>query len=147
MNNAMNKYLKIEYWNSCDLGNIYYQGGQHFWFFLDADVMEPFHEDIEDGQENGEGQFIATYRKQTKRYRIRTGLVSDYLIDAIQRMKLHDHVELTFKTGEIEQIYNIDVEVEWEFEKQLYQGIVTITFDIDESVLLTACCNNLTVEI
>ena len=39
----MNKYLKFEYWNTCDLGNIYYQGGQHFWFYLDGDVLEPFH--------------------------------------------------------------------------------------------------------
>ena len=40
----MNKYLKFEYWNTCDLGNIYYQGGQHFIFYLDADVGEPIHE-------------------------------------------------------------------------------------------------------
>ena len=45
----MNKYLKFEYWNTCDLGNIYYQGGQHFWFYLDADILEPFHEETEDG--------------------------------------------------------------------------------------------------
>ena len=141
----MNKYLKFEYWNTCDLGYLYYQGGQHFWFFLDADVLEPFHEDIEDGQENGEGEFVPTYRKQTKKYQVKSSLVSDYLIDAIQRMKLHDHIELTFKTGEVEQIYNVDVSVEWQFEKYLYQGLVTLTFDMDENVLLTSCCDNLTV--
>lgn len=141
----MNKYLKLEYWNTCDLGNIYYQGGQKFWFYLDADVAEPFHEDVEDGQENGDGEFIPTYRRQMKRYIIRTGLLSDYLIDAIQRMKLHDNIYLTFKTGEIEQIYNVDVEVEWQFEKFLHQGMVTMTFDMREGVLLTSCCDNLVV--
>ncbi len=141
----MNKYLKFEYWNTCDLGNIYYQGGQHFWFYLDGDVLEPFHEDIEDGQEDGEGDFIPTYRRQMKRYRIRTSLLSDYLIDAMQRMKLHDHIELTFKTGEIEQIYNLDVEPEWQFEKHCWQGTVTLTFDMDEKVVLGSCCDNLTV--
>ena len=141
----MNKYLKFEYWNTCDLGNIYYQGGQHFIFYLDADVAEPFHEEVEDGQENGDGDFIPTYRRQMKRYRIRTGLIPDYLIDAIQRMKLHDHIELTFKSGEVEQIYNIDVEPEWQFEKYAWQGTVTLTFDMDESITVGACCDNLTV--
>ena len=142
----MNKYLKFEYWNTCDLGNIYYQGGQHFIFYLDADVGEPIHEEVEEGQENGDGDFIATYRRQMKRYRIRTGLIPDYLIDAIQRMKLHDHIELTFKSGEVEQIYNVDCEVEWQFEKYAWQGTVTLTFDMDESITVGACCDNLVVQ-
>lgn len=142
----MNKYLKFEYWNTCDLGNIYYQGGQHFIFYLDADVGEPIHEEVEEGQENGDGDFIPTYRRQMKRYRIRTGLIPDYLIDAIQRMKLHDNIELTFKSGEIEQIYNVDCEVEWQFEKYAWQGTVTLTFDMDESITVGACCDNLVVQ-
>ena len=141
----MNKYLKFEYWNTCDLGNIYYQGGQHFIFYLDADVGEPIHEEVEEGQENGDGDFIPTYRRQMKRYRIRTGLIPDYLIDAIQRMKLHDHIELTFKSGEVEQIYNVDCEAEWQFEKYAWQGTVALTFDMDESITVGACCDNLTV--
>lgn len=140
-----NKYLKFEYWNTCDLGNIYYQGGQHFWFYLDGDVLEPFHEETEDGQENGEGDFIATSRRDVKRYRIRTSLISEFLVDAMQRMKLHDNIELTFKTGEIEQIYNVDIEIEWQFEKHNYQATAVITFDMDEKVLIGACCDNLTV--
>ena len=51
-------------------------------------------------------------------------------IDAIQRMKLHDNIELTFKSGEIEQIYNVDCEAEWQFEKYAWQGTVTLTFDM-----------------
>jgi hypothetical protein len=141
-----NKYLKFEYWNTCDLGNVYYQGGHHFWFYLDGDVLEPFHEDTEDGQENGEGDFVPTYRRQMKRYRIKSSLIPEHLIDAIQRMKLHDNIELTFKTGEVEQIYNLDVEPEWQFEKYCWQGTVTLTFDMDEKVVLGACCDNLTVE-
>jgi len=120
-------------------------GGQHFWFFLDGDVLEPFHEETEDGQENGEGDFIPTFRRGMKRYRIRTGLVPDYMVDAIQRMKLHDHIELTFKTGEIEQIYNVDVEMEWQFEKYCHQATVVLTFDMDEKIVVGSCCDNLTV--
>ena len=142
----MNKYLRFEYWNECDLGYIYYQGGQHFIFYIDGDITEPFHEEVEDGQENGDGTFIPTYRKGLKRYRIRTTLIPDYLIDAMQRMKLHDHIELTFKSGEIEQIYNVDCEVEWQFEKYAWQGTVALTFDMDESITVGACCDNLVVQ-
>jgi hypothetical protein len=120
-------------------------GGQHFWFYLDGDVMEPFHEETEDGQENGDGDFIPTFRRGMKRYRIRTGLVPDYMVDAIQRMKLHDHIELTFKTGEIEQIYNVDVEMEWVFEKMCHQATVVLTFDMDEKIVVGACCDNLSI--
>jgi len=60
-------------------------------------------------------------------------------------MKLHDTIELTFKSGEIEQIYNVDCEPEWQFEKYAWQGTVTLTFDMDESITVGACCDNLTV--
>jgi len=60
-------------------------------------------------------------------------------------MKLHDNIELTFKTGEVEQLYNLDIETEWQFEKYLHQATLTITFDMDEKVVLGACCDNLTV--
>jgi len=140
-----NKYLKFEYWNTCDLGNIYYQGGQHFWFFLDGDVGEPFYEEVEDGQENGDGDFVPTYRRQIKKYLIKSALVPDYLVDAMKRMELHDNIELTWKTGEVEQIYNVSVEPEWQFEKKCHQATVTITFDMDEKITVGACCDNLTV--
>ena len=141
----MNKYLKFEYWNTCDLGNIYYQGGQTFRFFLDADVGEPFYEEVEDGQENGDGDFVPTFRRQIKKYTIRTGLLPEHLIDAMKRMELHDHVELTFKTGEVEQIYNVSIENEWQFEKRSDQTTAVISFDIDEKVTTGACCDNLVV--
>jgi len=142
----MNKYLKFEYWNTCDLGNVYYQGGQHFWFFLDGDVGEPFYEEVEDGQENGDGDFVPTYRRQIKKYLIKSSLVPDYLVDAMKRMELHDNIELTWKTGEVEQIYNVSVEPEWQFEKKCHQATVTITFDMNEKITVGACCDNLTVE-
>ena len=140
-----NKYLKFEYWNTCDLGKIYYQGGQKFTFYLDGDALEPFYEEVEDGQENGDGDFIPTYRRQIKKYIIRTSLIPDYLFDAIKRMELHDNIELTWKSGEVEQIYNVQAEIEWQFEKYCWQGVATITFDMDEKITVGACCDNLTV--
>jgi len=63
----------------------------------------------------------------------------------MQRMKLHDNIELTFKTGEVEQIYNVEIEAEWVFEKYLWQAIATLTFDMDEKVVISGCCDNMTV--
>jgi len=141
----MNKVLKIEYWNTCDIGNVYYQGGHHFWFFLDADVGEPFHEITEDGQENGDGDFVPTFRRHLKKYQIKTGLLPEYLIDALYFMRLHDNIEITLKSGEKEPIYNVNVEHEWAFEK--YFAMATITFDMDEKVVVGACCNNMELQI
>jgi hypothetical protein len=141
----MNKYLRLEYWNSCDLGSIYYQGGIKFIKYLDADVGEPFYEEVEDGQENGDGDFVATFRRQIKKYTIRTELLQEFECDALKRMELHDSIYLTLKTGEIVQMFNVSVEVEWMFEEKYYATCV-ITFDIDEKITVSACCDNLTVE-
>lgn len=138
----MNKYLKVEYWNECDLGFIYYQGGQHFWFYLDADVSEPQYEEVEEGKETEEGEFVATYKRQVKKYIIRTGLLPEFLVDMLYRMKLHDHILLTFKTGEVEYIKNVEVTHEWAFTQKQF-ALVTIKFDMDEKVIIGGCCTNL----
>ena len=140
----MNKVLKLEYWNTCDIGNVFYQGGQHFWFFLNADVGEAFHEITEDGQENGDGDFVPTYRRQIKRYLIRTELLPGYLIDALYFIRLHDNIYLTLKSGEVEKIQNVQIEHEWQFEK--YLATAVITFDMDEKVIVGACCDNMEIQ-
>lgn len=138
----MNKFLKFEYWDDCDIGNLYYQGGQHFWFYLDADVGETFYEEVEKGEENENGDFIPTYRRQIKKYTIRTGLLPEFFIDALYRMKLHEYIYLTWKTGEVERIYNVTVEHEWQFDEKYY-ALCTIKFDMNEVVVLSGCCTNL----
>jgi hypothetical protein len=56
-------------------------------------------------------------------------------------MKMNDYVQLTWKTGEVDDIYNISVEHEW-FAEKTY-AIATITFDMDEKCVVGGCCTEL----
>ena len=40
----------------------------------------------------------------------------------------------------------MDCEAEWQFEKYAWQGTVALTFDMDESITVGACCDNLVVQ-
>lgn len=102
-------------------------------------MQESFCEEVEDGQENGDGDFIPVYRRQIKRYQIKTEPLPEFFIDALYRMRLHDFVQMTWKSGEIEMIYNVVVAHEWQFDKKL--ATATITFDMNEKVLVTGCCS------
>ena len=137
----MNLYLKLEYWNSCDLGEIPYSviPDLKFLIYLDADVSEPFEEYEEEGEEDGFKEFVPTFRITTKKYKIKTDLLPEHLIDAIQRMKLHDNILLTFKTGQVEQIFHTEIEIEYPFDDRYARA--TITFDIGEKLIIGNCCN------
>lgn len=135
-------FLKLEFWSDCSLGAIYYGTDMHFIIYLDADVEQMFFEESEEGQENGDGDFVPSFRRQLKRYKIITQELPEHMVDALYRMKLNDYIQLTWKTGEIDDIYNIQVEHEW-FAEKTY-AIVTITFDMDEKCVTGGCCTELT---
>jgi hypothetical protein len=137
----MNQYLKLEYTNTCDLGEIPYSSVADLLFliYLDADVTETFEEYEEEGEEDGFKEFTPTFRRTTKKYKIKTDLLPEHLIDALQRMKLHDSIQLTFKTGQVETIYHVTVETDYPFDDRYAKA--TITFDIGERVVVGKCCN------
>lgn len=137
----MNKYLKLEYWNTCDLGDIPYSviDDLKFTIYLDADVSEPFEEYEEEGEEDGFKEFTPTFRRSTKKYKIKTDLLPESLIDALQRMKLHNNIQLTYKTGQVETIYHVTIETDYPFDDRYAKA--TITFDIGEKIIVGKCCN------
>jgi hypothetical protein len=136
----MNTYLKLEYTNSCDLGEIPYSviDDLVFVIYLDADVSETFEEYEEEGEENGYKEFTPTFRRTTKKYKIKTDLLPEHLIDALQRMKLHDTITLTFKTGQVETINHVTIETDYPFDDRYAKAV--ITFDIGEKVVVGKCC-------
>lgn len=136
----MNPYLKLSYRHSCDLGGIPYSALTAFrlYLYLDADVQQPRHELIEEGEENQDKTFIPTFRKTTKRYRIKTGIIPDHVADALEVMKLHDSIILTWRTGEEDYLNAVEVDIEYPFDND--DAVATITFGIGEEVVVTSCC-------
>jgi hypothetical protein len=131
-------YFKIEHYSDCQVGEI--PANYHFWFYLDAEIGEPTEEYMEEGEEDGNKNFIPTFQKSIKKYFMETVLIPSHLIDAIHRLKFFKYVTVTTPIGDIWTMKNIKTEVNYPFSNKTY-GIMKIEFDIDEVLTITGCCN------
>lgn len=129
-------YFKITYLSSKKVGDI--PAGLTFWMYLDLEIGEPVEVALEEGEEDGYKNFTPTFQKSTKTYTAETGLLSEFSIDAIHRMKYFDDIHLTLQTGEIVEMKNVKSEVNYPFDNKCF-GIARIQFDIDETVVITGC--------
>ena len=134
------KCLKIDFSNICDLGNILYQTGFTQTAWLLSEPMETSFPIEEEGVKNGEGLFVPTFRRQSKKYIARIANMPDFMVDVFNRMRLHDTVLLTDLVGDQNEVFNLEVEHEWTDDK--YYALITLTFDYDETVIISGCCNN-----
>jgi len=137
------KYLTIDYSNTCDLGDILYSEGltQTVWF--ESETMEPSFPQEEQGVNNGEERFVRSFARQTKKYLARTKDMPDFMAEVFHRMKLHDSIEMIDLVGNENTVYNLEVDHEWLFEDK-YLVRIDLTFDYDEAFVIAGCCNNLT---
>lgn len=134
-------HMKLEWWQDCDFNNVPYGSGFKNEFYFDhyADVGNRDYRDITEKVENGERKPITTFQRSTPIFTIDTGLVPDFVFEALKFMALHEHIVLTLKnnlgSGEIE---NVDVKAKWLFDDCFSN--VTILFDLDAK-LKDNCCD------
>lgn len=136
------KYLIINLHNTYDLGNILYQDSFTQTIWMESETMETLFPTEEEGQKNGEGRFVRTFGRQTKKYNVKTNQVPDYMVDVFHRLRLHDAITLTDLVGDINTVYNLEVEHEWLFDDKYYAK-VDLTFDYDETALVSGCNTNI----
>lgn len=137
------KYLIINFYNTCDLNNMLYHMGFAQTVFLESEPMEMTFPQEERGIENGEGRFVRTFARQIKKYVVRTKEQPDYMVEVFNRMKLHDFIELIDLVGDTNDVYNLEVEADWLWDDKYYASI-NLTFDYNEAYVVGGCCNNLT---
>lgn len=142
INSYSTKYLKLVFEHSCNLGEIIYEDGFTQTLFLEAETMEPVFPYTEKGQENGYGQFIPAFQRQEKNYLIKTLLIPQFIVDVLHRLKLHDSITLTDLVGDEWTVKGIDVEHEWQFSDKYY-ATATLTIDVGEEIVTTACCTDI----
>jgi len=121
-------YVILEYWNSKDLGGILYQKGFKNKLYLDADIGEPEYGIIEEGEEDGENNFLPYYQRYCKIYKT-VILANEYMLDALYLVRLHDNIYITFKTGERFNIYDVQISHTWENDG--YVARLEITFFVN----------------
>lgn len=104
----LSKYIKIQYWNSCDIDPIAYSNTLFKQLvYLDTFIHSSEPEIEEDGERDGQDQIVPTFQKMIVKYRFSI-MVPDYMKIAIISMQMHDNVLLTtengIRTGNIEKM-------------------------------------------
>lgn len=135
--------IKFEFWSDCSLGPIYYGSDQHFIIYLEGAITETFFEESEELQTDNNGMNVPSKRRQIKKYKIVTQEQPEFMIDAFYRMKLNDYIQVTWENNETDYIYNLQVEHDW-YEESKELAIITLTFDLDEKLVVGGCCEALT---
>jgi len=124
----MANYLKIEWWNDHDLGDVLYQDGYKNKIYLDVEVDKPEYNVQIETDLNGDSSPITKFRRWEKVYKFECWMQED-LVDAFSFMQIHDNIEVTLQTGEVIEVakHTMRVEPSWEEIGCLAKSTVTFT--------------------
>ena len=134
------KYVTLSFSNCCNIGDLQYENDFYQTLWIDSDNIEPQFPYTEKGQEDGNGKFIPTFRRQEKTYLIRTGNISQYMVDVLHRLKMHDAITFIDKVGDAFKVESIEVDHEWPYPDKYY-AVASITISLGEDVTAAACCD------
>ena len=95
----------------------------------------------EKDQKNGEDRLVRSFARGDKKYLARTKEVPDFLVQVFHRMRLHDSIEMTDLVGDVNEMYNLEIDHEWLWDDKYYAKI-EIMFDYNEAWVVAGCCNN-----
>ena len=137
------KYTRINFSNTCDLGEILYSEGLEQSLWLESEIMEPTFPLEEEGAKDGYARFIRSFARQDKKWLLRTKALPDFMADVLYRLMLHDTIELIDRVGDTHTVKALEVEHEYLWDDKYYAKF-DLTFDFDEAVIIGGCCNNIT---
>jgi len=132
-------YVTLSFSNCCNLGDLLYEDDFVQTLWIKSDNIEQAYPYVEKGQENGQGKFIPTFRRQEKTYLIKTGIISQYLVEVLQKLKMHDIITYVDQVGDAWNVETVDTEQEWLFDDKYYAN-ASITIDLGESIISSGCC-------
>jgi len=136
--------IRLEFGNTCDIGNILFSNGFRPIVYLDQEIGYPQYPIEKEMETDGDKQENAMWQKWQKRYSL-TIIGDEPYLDGITVIQLCDDVWITNPVTNIE--YKIkDIvfdEVSWNEDDGL--GTVKINYSISE-IIVSNCCQNMTEE-
>lgn len=138
---------KLKWRNDCGLNDIMYSDFPEFYFgaYLEdiTKICEPEYEFELTVQKNNLGKEKPKFQSMKKMYRLDTGLIPEYLVDAFNFMRIHNDIRV-FPKGENESTYDFGVE-EFNTSNPQWDNFGCLTniefrFVRDLSVIKTNCC-------
>lgn len=132
-------FVTLSFTNCCNVGDILYEDDFIQTLWIHSDNIEQEYPYIERGQENGQGKFIPTFRRQEKTCLIRTEILTQAMVDALHRLKMHDVMTYIDQVGDAFNIESIDIEHTWEFDDK-YFAMTQITIELADAIVTSGCC-------
>ena len=131
-------HICIEFSNKCDHASMLYQTGFSQRIFLDANIVKNKPEIEQEGYKDGEGNFIKTFEREQKIFKIEI-LAYEFMLDALSLIPSHDNIILHLPNDESETIKDLSIESEY-----VTSGVakVIMTFRT-RYVIKNNCCSNL----
>ena len=137
------KYTRIDFSNTCDLGDILYADDFEQTLWIESELMEATFQMTPEGSEDGNGLFIPTFRRQDKLQLIRTPLITQVMVECLYRLMLHDTITIIDLVGDTWTVKSLETEHEWQGTDNYY-ALAVLTVDLDTVFVIGGCCNNIT---
>lgn len=125
--------VSVAWNNSKPLGGVRYGEGFTQILLLDTEILEPDYRFEEEGDLNGDEQFVRDVAKLSKLRVLESGGIPEYLVDAINAIPLHDDV----RVGPFEELGKLTAKTAW--LKGACRGNVSVTFEDERPVLWREC--------
>lgn len=139
-----NNYLRIDFWNTCDIAPIMYQAAPNVFFkqtiYVDSFVHASEPEVEQEGERDAKEQLIPTFQKMVVKYRF-TAVVADFVKIALSSLQIHDNVFLTtnksIRSGQIEHLNAVSA-------IETGGALSTVDVVMEQTVMVkSACCSNM----
>ena len=137
------EYTRIDFSNTCDLGDIVYAEGLSQTLWIKSELMEAAFPMTPEGSEDGNGLFVPTFRRQEKLQIIRTPMITQVMVECLYRLMLHDTITIIDLVGDAWTVKSLETEHEWQGDDK-YFALAVLTFDLNETFVISGCCNNIT---
>ncbi len=134
-------YIKLEWWNGCDISPILYSTGFKNKIYLDTYTEVIPAEITEEGEENGNEVFLPTFQRVLQKHKIEF-FGPDYLLDSIVLASIHDNIWIT-EGNDVVQINSLKVTNDY---GEHYCGNSKVEFALPGDYIRTACCSNVSLE-
>lgn len=137
-------HLCLEWYSDCSVGNMLGKSNtgitNRYFFPAEANVVDPDYKIIEDGKEDGDKNFVPTFQKRIKTITLETGLVPEYVVDALFDSQLHSTILLHYKNGlGYDSVEDMTVKYSWEFNEGC-RATVELSLDINDRIVKHGCC-------
>lgn len=140
--NGFDRYIKFTWWNNSDILGIPYQTGLKMWMYLEAELTKMTPEIIEEGTEDGQGQFYPTSQRYIDNFHF-DEWASQPIVDAITSWQMHDNVTFEqpmFFNGNKKSCRNFKVSATFDTPGNF--ALIDVVFQDDTPKYSGACSDN-----